>query len=281
MRPHDGAMPGVDDVGRGDVKTPPLWHTAAKMPVGPLVHRRQFPRPVPADGVVDGARKGSAVRRARAGRDPDDQAASSSRSIRHLRPPRYPYEIDGALAEQGQAAVLLRGDRLLALPRRLRRQGQRRVAGRAHAMSAPIAPGSTSCPTASSRRSIRARSPREGALEKSRGYAATPLTGVWANYPYLHNGSVPTLYHLLGPASERPAIFEVMARAHVRPRARRPAAVRRRRRTDGSSETELFRRFGDDRNWFNTARPGSCERRARLLAADPERTRIAARSSSI
>ena len=51
----------------------------------------------------------------------------------------------------------------------------------------------------------------EGALEKSRGYAATPLTGVWANYPYLHNGSVPTLYHLLGPASERPEIFEVMA----------------------------------------------------------------------
>ena len=46
----------------------------------------------------------------------------------------------------------------------------------------------------------------EGTLEKSDGYAATPLTGVWANYPYLHNGSVPTLYHLLGPASERPRI---------------------------------------------------------------------------
>ena len=25
-------MPRVDEVGRGDVKTPPLWHTAAKMP---------------------------------------------------------------------------------------------------------------------------------------------------------------------------------------------------------------------------------------------------------
>ena len=46
---------------------------------------------------------------------------------------------------------------------------------------------------------------------KSDGYAATPLTGVWANYPYLHNGSVPTLSHLLGPVSERPAIFHVMA----------------------------------------------------------------------
>ena len=51
----------------------------------------------------------------------------------------------------------------------------------------------------------------EGRLEQSSGYAATPLTGVWANYPYLHNGSVPTLYHLLGPASQRPRIFSVKA----------------------------------------------------------------------
>ncbi len=34
MRPHQGAMPAVDEVGRGDVKTPPLWHTAAKIQSG-------------------------------------------------------------------------------------------------------------------------------------------------------------------------------------------------------------------------------------------------------
>ena len=34
MRPHQGAMPGIADVGRGDVKTPPLWHTAAKIQSG-------------------------------------------------------------------------------------------------------------------------------------------------------------------------------------------------------------------------------------------------------
>jgi hypothetical protein len=38
------------------------------------------------------------------------------------------------------------------------------------------------------------------------GYNALPLVGLWAQAPYLHNGSVPTLYHLLVP-SERPAIF--------------------------------------------------------------------------
>ena len=35
------------------------------------------------------------------------------------------------------------------------------------------------------------------------GYVAPPLTGVWASAPYLHNGSVPTLWHLLHP-EERP-----------------------------------------------------------------------------
>jgi hypothetical protein len=38
------------------------------------------------------------------------------------------------------------------------------------------------------------------------GYNALPLSGIWAQAPYLHNGSVPTLYHLLTP-SERPSVF--------------------------------------------------------------------------
>jgi hypothetical protein len=39
-------------------------------------------------------------------------------------------------------------------------------------------------------------------------YLARPLSGVWATAPYLHNGSVPTLWHLLHPA-QRPAKFIV------------------------------------------------------------------------
>ena len=38
------------------------------------------------------------------------------------------------------------------------------------------------------------------------GYNALPLVGLWAQAPYLHNGSIPTLYHLLVP-NERPAVF--------------------------------------------------------------------------
>jgi hypothetical protein len=39
-------------------------------------------------------------------------------------------------------------------------------------------------------------------------YLARPLTGIWATAPYLHNGSVPTLWHLLNP-DQRPAKFIV------------------------------------------------------------------------
>jgi len=38
------------------------------------------------------------------------------------------------------------------------------------------------------------------------GYNARPLSGIWAQAPYLHNGSVPTVYHLLVP-NERPDRF--------------------------------------------------------------------------
>ncbi len=40
------------------------------------------------------------------------------------------------------------------------------------------------------------------------GYVAPILTGVWATAPYLHNGSVPTLWALMHP-DDRPARFEV------------------------------------------------------------------------
>ncbi len=38
------------------------------------------------------------------------------------------------------------------------------------------------------------------------GYVAPPLDGVWASAPYFHNGSVPTLWHVLHP-DERPQVW--------------------------------------------------------------------------
>jgi hypothetical protein len=39
------------------------------------------------------------------------------------------------------------------------------------------------------------------------GYTSRPLNGIWASPPYLHNGSVPTMYDLLLPAAKRPKSF--------------------------------------------------------------------------
>jgi mono/diheme cytochrome c family protein len=44
--------------------------------------------------------------------------------------------------------------------------------------------------------------------ERTGGYVAPILSGLWATAPYLHNGSVPTLWALLTPA-DRPARFLV------------------------------------------------------------------------
>jgi mono/diheme cytochrome c family protein len=42
--------------------------------------------------------------------------------------------------------------------------------------------------------------------EAGAGYVAPPLDGVWATAPYFHNGSVPTLWHVLNPDA-RPVVW--------------------------------------------------------------------------
>ncbi|GAA3070671.1 hypothetical protein GCM10010520_17740 [Rhizobium viscosum] len=44
-------------------------------------------------------------------------------------------------------------------------------------------------------------------FQKTDGYVATGLSGLWLRGPYLHNGSVPTLQALLLPPAERPRQF--------------------------------------------------------------------------
>ena len=43
-------------------------------------------------------------------------------------------------------------------------------------------------------------------IHDTAGYQVPPLDGVWATAPYLHNGSVPTLYHVLN-SKTRPKVF--------------------------------------------------------------------------
>ena len=48
---------------------------------------------------------------------------------------------------------------------------------------------------------------RTNELRTPLAYKARPHNGIWATPPYLHNGSVPNLYALLSPVSERPKVF--------------------------------------------------------------------------
>jgi hypothetical protein len=54
--------------------------------------------------------------------------------------------------------------------------------------------------------------PRAPVIGGGGTYKARPLNGIWATAPYLHNGSVPTLYHLLLPAKDRPRSFSIGSR---------------------------------------------------------------------
>jgi len=45
------------------------------------------------------------------------------------------------------------------------------------------------------------------AYRKTNGYSNLPIDGTWARAPYLHNGSVPTLWDLLTPPEQRPTSF--------------------------------------------------------------------------
>ena len=46
-------------------------------------------------------------------------------------------------------------------------------------------------------------------VQEKRGYKARPLDGIWATPPFLHNGSLPNLFQLLSPVSERDSQFWV------------------------------------------------------------------------
>ena len=55
---------------------------------------------------------------------------------------------------------------------------------------------------------------RENCIQARNVYKARPLNGIWATAPFLHNGSVPTMYDLLLPVAERPKTFYLGSREY-------------------------------------------------------------------
>ncbi|MCM2372514.1 hypothetical protein NB063_18040 [Rhodopirellula sp. ICT_H3.1] len=132
-----------------------------------------------------------------------------------VRPPKYPHAIDPDLAEQGQhlfetTCAECHGtyghdsdeESIAAYPNRMVpideigtdpvRHSALTVAGREHYARSWFA---------------NAGEPDEQTtITDPAGYVAPPLDGVWASAPYFHNGSVPTLWHVLNQ-SQRPTVW--------------------------------------------------------------------------
>jgi mono/diheme cytochrome c family protein len=136
--------------------------------------------------------------------EPDFQAVYDW--LEGLEPPKYPFAIDAPLAERGRQVFADNCARChgtygksWTYPEKvvpIDELGTDRV--RFDALS--------SSHRASYEASWFAHYGQEKAVIEPVGYAAPPLDGIWATAPYFHNGSVPTLWHVLHP-SERPSVW--------------------------------------------------------------------------
>jgi mono/diheme cytochrome c family protein len=124
--------------------------------------------------------------------------------LKSLKPPKYPFEIDQAKASRGEQTFLknckschgtygpdgVYPSRIVGL----------KVIGTDPARALGLSDGLVNHYNSTW------FGENHKANTKMKGYQAPPLDGVWATAPYLHNGSVPTLWTLL-KSSERPSLF--------------------------------------------------------------------------
>lgn len=196
------------DMNRGQVKVPHLWGYGEKRKVG------QF-----CDGYGDGTELGWAVAvELAAGQTPDgvrtyyDKAKHAEESFDHFLPPPYPFEIDQELVATGKNIFNNTcsnchgtyerdsdGFPVYQAPNwyswQVVQTDRDRVAGHSRDFNQLVA-----------------TNPLVDIMRYKnfqQGYFAPRLEGIWARFPYLHNGSVPTLDDLLKPAAERPRYFSL------------------------------------------------------------------------
>ena len=124
--------------------------------------------------------------------------------LRELKPPRYPYPTDAALAQAG-AAVFAAQCAACHAPAGARMGSVipiEEVGTDRHRLDTWSAASAAAFNAVGEGRPWQFKS-----FRKTDGYVAMPIVGVWLNAPYLHNGSVPSLTDLLEPPDQRPARF--------------------------------------------------------------------------
>ncbi|AWB68918.1 cytochrome C [Saccharobesus litoralis] len=156
-------------------------------------------------------------------------SAHAEKLLQFLPPPRYPFDVDIALANQGKilfaenCAVCHQPNNGKVYTQMGTDMGRAKVAGTLITVAAQsgftsdndcsvttkvVMQGKEVFPCAEYRGVSLTGQSKQAMLPPRvhNGYNALPLPGLWAQAPYLHNGSVPTLYHLLMP-NTRPDVF--------------------------------------------------------------------------
>jgi hypothetical protein len=124
--------------------------------------------------------------------------------LRDLPAPEYPYPVDESLAARGAPIYA----RLCADCHAFGRSKTGKVTPIEEIGTDPGRMDSFSDELAMNMNTLFSGYPwRFTRFRKTRGYANMPLDGIWLRSPYLHNGSVPTLRHLLEAPGMRPKVF--------------------------------------------------------------------------
>lgn len=207
--------PPPSDLHRAAVKVPALWGLNEKRQAGFF-----------CDGFADGRDTGWLLGvELAAGQVPEvvteaqDKIAQMQQAFGRLLPPVYPLGLDRDLAIRGQTLFAdncqvchgqyrtsRNGYPVFDSPRRIPiaivDTDRDRLANNSAALFAAMENG----PLADEMRI---------SASYEHGYLAPRLEGIWARFPYLHNGSVPSIYSLLTPPDDRPRLFDLREAGEV------------------------------------------------------------------
>lgn len=133
-------------------------------------------------------------------------AVLTSELLRDLPPPPYPFAVDLNLARQGEklfathcASCHRDNSDSIYSPEVIGTDPNRSNLFTVEGRKLLIAGLRKACPSSVKECTGLKDEDIVKASDAPRGYTASPLDGIWARAPYLHNGSVPTLMHLLVP----------------------------------------------------------------------------------
>lgn len=208
---RDTNTPYGSEIDRTQVKVPSLWGFAEKRKVG-----------VFADGSLNSDNYSWAFGAELMASDSGDHLRASMPKLKHvvdnvignLLPPEYPFEINKKLAERGRPLVEKNCFSCHG-PHQRDPEGFP-IFGTPELIPQDLV--NTDPQRLDYGNSIWVDLAEKGSLKDiikfnrfffGFGYYAPKLWGIWSRFPYLHNGSVPTLYHLLVPQQERPEVFSM------------------------------------------------------------------------